>query len=97
MRSDAEGSTHRSAQRLLALSRDEVAKRRVDCSCAELGGKLPTDVWHRECAADLPRELIRDLRVPRHRFNVTYRGIAPQGMRPAFAFEVTAMTAQVAQ
>ena len=56
-----------------------------------------TDLRHRESAADLPNQHVRDLRVPRHRFDGSRRGVGPKGVRPPLSLQVTAVLPEVTE
>lgn len=52
---------------------------------------LAADFRNPETTTDLSREHVRELRVAGHRLHGPVRGIAPEGMSPAFAFQIAAV------
>jgi len=78
-----------------ALSRflDDAAGTGANCESAH----LPSDFRNRQSPANLPCQQICNLGVARDRFRLSGFGVAPQGVRAAFALQIAAMQAQVAQ
>jgi len=51
----------------------------------------------RQRTADLPGKPLRNLRVTRNSFHMASSRVGPKRVRPAFAFQVTAVVAQVSK
>src|SRR3989442_1247475 len=58
-------------------------RRRRCRSAQEPWPGLPADLWHREPAADLAGQHVRELGMARHRLDGSRRGIRPEGVRSA--------------
>jgi len=58
---------------------------------------LPPNLWHRQPAADLAGQHVRDFRVTRNGFDLARPGIRPERMASAFPFQVAPIPAQMLQ